>query len=130
MLTSCSNVTGIQEAPREYAEVIAQCWHDDPAARPEFSALLRPLVDLHDTLNPGSRLTMSAASVASTVAGSAGACLDPVAPCSHTSFLSCAFSLSIQLEVAHPFQFSLPLYARVKVMSDLTREPRALAILW
>jgi hypothetical protein len=67
----------MQEAPREYAEVIAQCWHDEPNARPEFSVLLRPLMDLYDSLNPGSRLTMSASSLASTVAGSAGLCPCP-----------------------------------------------------
>ena len=70
----------LQEVPREYADIITQCWHDDPSARPEFSELLRPLVELHDILSPGgsgiagARLSMSAASLASTVGsgGSAG----------------------------------------------------------
>ena len=60
----------LQEVPREYAGIITKFWHDDPSARPEFSELLRPFVELHDIFSPGEsgitrgRLSMSATSLA------------------------------------------------------------------
>ena len=65
--------------PRDYADVIAACWHDDPTQRPSFAALLEPVRDMAAAVaagggpGMGTRLTTSAASTASTANGSPGA---------------------------------------------------------
>ena len=68
-----------QDMPRDYADIINSCWHDDPTQRPHFASLLEQLRDMTAAATvgsncPGTRLTTSAASTASTANGSPGPC--------------------------------------------------------
>jgi hypothetical protein len=53
-----------KDMPREYSDVVQRSWHREPRLRPEFSDVLPVLRELHEALNPGSKLS-SASSVGS-----------------------------------------------------------------
>lgn len=58
-----------KDMPREYSAIINRCWQRDPRLRPDFDDVLPMLRQIHESLNPGSKLS-SAGSVGSGSSGS------------------------------------------------------------